>query len=173
MGRIAEIIGSVFKVRSKAPGKAIILKIVSAGGARRTAEMYHPPGISSRPTNGDRCIEIPVGRSGTRVIVASHNYRVEVEPQAGETIIYSTNTAGDAVQSKIKLDSNGNIELNGDSKRFVTYSELNSALQDLVTYINGHAHTGVTTGGGTSGTPATPTSLDISAAETETIKTGG
>ena len=168
MGRVAKVLSSVFKTRSTAPGKSIVVKTIGAGGAQRTAEMYHNPGISSAPTKSDRVIEIPIGNSGTRVIVASHNYRVEVEPAAGETIIYSTNTAGDTVQSTIKLDADGNIEINGDSKSFVTYAELNTALQSLVTAINTTFGTKLD-GGGTTGA----LSLDISAAETTTVKTGG
>lgn len=173
MGRLGRVIKSLFTTRSTAPGKAVVVTTASAGSVKRTAEMYHPPGVSSAPTAEDRVVEVPIGNSGSRVIVASHNYRVEVEPSSGETIIYSTNSAGDTVQAQLKLDNDGNILLNGDSKTFVTHAELDSALQGLITYLNGHAHSGVTTGGGTSGPPASPTSLDISAAETTTVKTGG
>jgi len=65
------------------------------------------------------------------------------------------------------------IELNGNSKTFVTYAELNTALQLFVTALNLHVHSGVTTGPGSSGPPAASMSIDISNAETTTVKTGG
>jgi hypothetical protein len=61
-----------------------------------------------------------------------------------------------------------NIELNGNTKRFVTYTELNTALQLMVTAINANFATKLNG----AGSPGTVT-LDISAAETQTIKTGG
>ena len=63
------------------------------------------------------------------------------------------------------------IDLNGNSKSFVTYGELNTALQLLITALNSHIH--IDPISGTTGTPVTPVSLDISASETSTIKTGG
>lgn len=91
-----------------------------------------------------------------------------------------------SVKATIEVDDSGNvsvdggdIKLNGESKRFVTYSELNTALQtfktDVLAAINSHVHSGVTTGPGTSGvaTPPKTLSIDISASETQTIKTGG
>lgn len=168
MGKLGRVIKSLFTTRSTAPGKAVVIQLVGAGGIERTAEMYHNPGISSMPTPEDRVIELPIGRSGTRVIIASHNYRAEVEPATGETVIYSTNAAGDTVQSKIHLKADGTIEINGDSKTLVTGAELQTALNTFAAAINTALGTKLD-GGGTAGT----TSVDISAAETTTVKTGG
>jgi hypothetical protein len=123
--------------------------------------MYHPPGISSAPTVGDRLIEVPAG-SG-RVIVAAHNYRIEVEPESGETIIYSTDSDGSAVEAKIHLKGDGTIELNGDSESLTMYGPLNTALGIAITAIDTQlkalGQAGVT--------------LDISAAEAATLRTDG
>lgn len=81
----------------------------------------------------------------------------------------------------IIIDASGkNIELNGNTKSFVTYAELNQALQSLWTSIQTHTHIVATTGtaAAQSGTasPSVELStavLNISAAETKTIKTGG
>jgi len=70
--------------------------------------------------------------------------------------------------STIEITDSGNIELNGNSKSFVTHAALNSALQTMLGLIN--TNFGAKLDGG--GTPGA-TSLDISAAETTTIKTGG
>ena len=160
-----------FDTKGSAPGKAVIIGTSAGADQQRTSEMYHPPGISSAPTEQDCIIETQIG-TGKRVSIASHNYRIEVEVNAGETIIYSTNTAGDTVQSQIKLDTDGNIELNGNDKKFVTYAELKTGLDNLITALNSHIHTSAAPGSPTT-SPVTPLMLDISAAETTTLKTGG
>lgn len=167
MGWLEKVTGIDFKKKGSAPGKAVIIQTIAAGNQERNEEMYHNPGISSAPTKNDRVITVPVG-TGTRVIVAAHNYRIEVEPDAGETIIYSTNSDGSIIKSQIKLDNDGNIDLNGDTKKFVTYTALNAALQLFITALN--VNIGTKLDGG--GTPGALT-LDISAAETTTIRTDG
>lgn len=78
----------------------------------------------------------------------------------------------------IVITKTGDIELNGNSKLFVTYDELNSSLQSLVSEINTHIHTTTATIGSsaTPGVISSPTvsmDLDISSSKTTTIKTGG
>lgn len=78
--------------------------------------------------------------------------------------------------AKVKIEAEGGklkttataIELNGNSKQFVTWAELNQALQTFMTTLNAHTHSGAG-----SGVPTTPMVLDISSAKTTTIKTGG
>lgn len=69
---------------------------------------------------------------------------------------------------KLRIINPDGIELNGNSKTFVTYAALNTALQGLVLAIN----TALGTKESGSSSPGT-LSLDISAAETTTVKTGG
>lgn len=69
---------------------------------------------------------------------------------------------------KLRVISPDGIELNGNSKTFVTYAALNTALQGLVLAIN----TALGTKESGASSPGT-LSLDISAAETTTVKTGG
>lgn len=79
---------------------------------------------------------------------------------------------------KIVCDTN-KIELNGNSKQFVTWSELNSALSSFVTNLSTAllAATYVNAAGTptvlawTGGTP--PTTIDISSAKTTSVVTGG
>lgn len=80
--------------------------------------------------------------------------------------------------AKIKIEcSDGNmkvtakkIELNGNDKQFVTWAELNSALQGFITDFNSHVHP---TPNGPSSAPTVPLTLDISSSKTSTIVTGG
>lgn len=91
---------------------------------------------------------------------------------------FTETIGGDLVEDvtgDVDVDADGNatidatnIELNGNTKKFVTYTELNIALQAMVAAANAlyltSADNGVAGGGLT---------LDISASETTTIKTGG
>jgi hypothetical protein len=74
-----------------------------------------------------------------------------------------------AGNAEIFIDSSGNINLNGNSKSFVTYTELNTALQNMLTLLNAD----IVKANGQGGTATGTTTLDISSAETITILTGG
>lgn len=61
------------------------------------------------------------------------------------------------------------IELNGNTKQFITWTEFNTAYQNMLTIVKAHVHPG-------SGTPSptlTAMTSDISAAKTTTVKTDG
>lgn len=83
-------------------------------------------------------------------------------------------------EGTLKVTTEKKIELNGNDKQFVTYQELDNALQQLWTKIKAHTHPVSTTGTAAAqkGTAAKSTdlatvTLDISAAKTTTIVTGG
>lgn len=83
--------------------------------------------------------------------------------------------AGDGKARLVNADDSiavgdGYVDINGDSKRFVTYAELDTALQGLVMALNTHTHPTAATG-----PPSPPTvalSLDISSAESQKARTG-
>jgi hypothetical protein len=158
---IAEIGKSEYAERAETPGKTISLEVRDALSTR-TIEMMHPPGVISGPTKGDVVVTVDAGPR-VRIAVASRNYKVNVEVGEGETLIYSTDRFGSTVKSTIKLDTSGNINLNGDGKKFVTHKELDTALQLFAvavdTQLKALGQPGVT--------------LDISAAATTTIRTDG
>ncbi len=167
---IAKITDLEYKAKGTNDGKSLVIKTSAAGGQERETELYHPPGIASGPTPEDISISVPSGTNG-RIAVATQNYRLEIEVEAGATTVYSTSADGSTLKSTIVLDVDGNISMNGDTKAFVTHTELDTALQTFITALNTHVH--ATAGTGTPSPPVTPLSLDISAAETTTIKTGG
>ena len=88
--------------------------------------------------------------------VFSDDAKVKVEIEAGT----------------MKVTTEKKIELNGNSKQFVTWAELNQALQNLVTALNSHTHSNGNQGSPTGG-PIVPMTLDISSSKTTTIVTGG
>lgn len=69
---------------------------------------------------------------------------------------------------KTRIINPDGIELNGNTKEFVTWTELNTALQALILAINS-TFASKSNGSGSAGT----LTLDISAAKTTTVKTGG
>lgn len=167
MAELVKVASSALKVLHGAPGRQVVSKASGLGGVSTEVEVYPSPGVFSRPPKGSRLVVIPLAGGKTRVAIGMANYGVTLDLTDGETTIYSTNAAGDTVKAKIYLDALGNIALNGDSKRLVTWDELNTALGTFITALNAHVH-------GSAGTPpVTPMTLNISAAKTTTIKTGG
>lgn len=77
-------------------------------------------------------------------------------------------------EGNLKVKTNGNIELNGKDKQFVTWQELDDALQDVWTAVQNHVHP-TTQAGSPTGPSTTLASkmLDISGAKTTTVVTGG
>lgn len=65
------------------------------------------------------------------------------------------------------------IHLNGDGKRLVTWDELNTALQSHTHGAGSLSAPPGTAGGSVTGVTGAPVALDLSAAKTTTIKTGG
>lgn len=78
-------------------------------------------------------------------------------------------------EGNIKIHSDNEIHLNGNNKSFVTYTELDLALQTFLTQLLTSLSTTPIAGNGTVQPSWTnfPTSIDISASETQTVKTGG
>lgn len=73
---------------------------------------------------------------------------------------------------KMKVTTEDKIELNGNSKQFVTWAELNQALAQFTTTLNTHTHICASPGSPTA-TPLPAMSIDISGAKTTTVVTGG
>lgn len=109
----------------------------------------------------------------------------DIEVSEGKLTL--TQTANDQQTCEITIDEAGKvkidakeIDLNGDSKKFVTYSELDNALQDLLSSLKSHTHPVSTEGTAAAQTGTAAASLDLSSvtldisdSATSTIKTGG
>lgn len=92
------------------------------------------------------------------------NAKVSVEIEDGSMTIKA--------KDKVKIDADQKIELNGNSKQFVTWIELNTHLQSLLTSLKGHTHAVSGAAAGPSADLATVV-LDLSDAKTTTVVTGG
>lgn len=108
---------------------------------------------------GDPLFSMIIDKDGKITITGAVTGNINI---TGDTVV---TVDGDA---KINAD---NIELNGNDKKLVTYAELKAAMDKLWT-----AMTTTPIAGNGSTQPAwtgLPTGIDISASETQTIKTGG
>lgn len=81
----------------------------------------------------------------------------------------------EAENGTLKVKSDKKIELNGNSKQFVTWAELNTALTQFITQLNLAMTTTPIIGNGSPQATwaGLPSSIDISAAKTTTVVTGG
>ncbi len=208
IGHMNEVTGAAIDTRGTATAPNVVVQITGADSQERTAELYAPPGIASSPTPGDSALSVPVGQGG-RIVIAVHNYKIEVPVEPGELVVYSTDEAGEAVKASARFGTDGSITVDADGgsgeitvsggnvtvnaetiklgsdgsgKPLVTYEELKNALDlfqrsvdaAIAGAITGHAHSGVTTGGGTSGFgagAAPATSIDISGSESSKVTT--
>lgn len=155
MGRIARWLSS--KIETYITGI-----IESRINERIQSLLYGPSGDDSPPLSDDRCLMIKIDGSGNYIISGVICKSQGADP--GERILYSRDSSGN-VQATIKLLGDGVIEINGNSDYAVSWTDLNSALQSLVTAINAAFATKLDAGG----SPGTLT-LDISSAKVEEVK---
>jgi len=141
----------------------VLLQVKIFNDDTRQVELIGQHGEDVNPANGCRVIIFDITDAYQAAIAITDDLEPEVE--AGEKEIYSTDSPATSKLARIKLDKNGNIINNQGSKSIVTFSDLDAALQQLVTDIN-TAFASKLDGGGSSGTLA----LDISGAESDTVK---
>lgn len=177
------------EIKSEDGINKIFLTCEAQVGNNIQALLYNPAGDYSIPLPDDFVSILKVPGSGNYIAIGNLNNIASIEK--GEKYLYSRNSSGTEKASifldkdgkitintddeidlngggTVKIDATTDIELNGNTKKFVTYTELNTALQAMVGVANGlfltAADNGVKSGGLT---------VDISASETTTIKTGG
>jgi len=155
MGKIARWLSS--KVETYITGI-----IESRINERIQSILYGPAGDDSPPLPDDRCLMIKIDGSGNHIISGVICKSQGADP--GEKILYSRDSNGN-VQATIKLLSDGTIEINGNADFAVSWTDLNAALQGLVTAINA-AFASKSNG---SGSPGTLT-LDLSSAKSTEVK---
>jgi hypothetical protein len=116
-------------------------------------------GDDSPPQNGDTVFVLSIGQSFKVAIGVQDS--VIPSMLAGEKKSYSRDSAGD-IAAFINYLGGGNLELNGNAFTAVRFAALETAFNQFKSDYNAHNHGG-------SGTN-TPTSADISPAESETVK---
>jgi hypothetical protein len=175
MTGIGVISGDPFVKRAaNGEGNMLVCPVKTVSGTV-TAVYYPGPGEDCWPCKNDVVTLIRVGGFWA---IAGVKPPGDPGLSPGERKISGRDAAGNT-KAVVLLDKDGNISLNGDGKRLVTYAELNQALQQLWSAIKGHTHAVAGVSSGTSAAVAAPSSalapvtLDISAAKTQTLRTGG
>lgn len=170
IAELVKVIKSKLHTKTNFPGDSIMC---NAQGFFRNvidSELYALPGVLVVPPENANLIFIPVGgnrKSG--VFIAGHNYQITIQAGQGETVIYSTTPDGKTVKAQIYLDGDGNINLNGNSKRLVTYDELQAALDTAASTLAGHSHPS----DGATSPQLAGFDIDAASAKTNTVRTGG
>ena len=141
----------------------VILQVEISTDDVQTVELFTQAGEDTNPANGCRVNIIPVSNSYKIGVGVSDGLTPECDP--GEKEFYSTDNPVTAKQARLKLNSAGEIVLNQGTDSAVKFSDLDTALQLLVTAINGALATKLD-GGGSAGA----LTLDISAAEVPGVK---
>lgn len=145
----------------------LLLQIKFSENDTQQVELITEAGLDVNPANGCRVIVIDITDAYQAAIAISDDLEPEVE--VGEKEIYSTDNPVISKQARTKWDKNGNIVHNQGTKSAVTHAELNTALQNLITLLMTHVHTSAAPGNPTS-IPTAPITVDISAAESPTVK---
>lgn len=127
-----------------------------------SARLYGPAGDDSPPLDDDRIALMKIDGSGKWVAVGVLVKSDNAEP--GEKKLYSRDANGN-VKAEIYLKKDGVMELNGNADFAVSHTDLNTALQVLVTAINANFATKLD-GGGATGI----LTLDISGAKVAGVK---
>jgi hypothetical protein len=172
--RTVEILSGAGEDSSPMAGDVVVVEtiggiLVAAAGqdsqipALKTGERE----FYSRDADGNKIARVTLLNTG----------EIDIESIKGEAKITLDKDGNIAVKGKSITEDGDSIKLNGDSKSFVTYAELNQALQQLWTAVQTHGHMyapgpspPVTTG---PSLDLASVMLDISASETKTVKTGG
>lgn len=158
---------AVLKTPDEAQGTAVVVTADSDESVY-TPTVYGPHGLYSMPPDDSIGIRVPVGgdeRFG--VILGMYKYGVPRPTLAkGEVALQATNAAGTVAGGKVIARSDGTLEFNGTGKFLVTYDQLNTALQAMVTAINS-ALAAKLDGGGTPGA----VTLNITTAKAASLKT--
>jgi hypothetical protein len=168
MASLVKLFGAGRAVKGNAPGESVVADGQGFAGQTIKPEVYQAPGVFAVPGDGTTGIYLPVGSSRYGVVIAVNNYKITFDLAKGEAAIFSTDAGGSAVAASVILRADGTIEIGGAARNFVTWKELDTALQ-------AHVHgpgTFSNTGGPVVGTSGSPIGLDISAAMTENVKTG-
>jgi hypothetical protein len=137
-------------------------------GNTLNSEVWSSSGVVGMPPDESVGIRVPIEGGSSDVVIA---IKTKITPQdlsKGEAIFFSTDSAGETIKANIKVLGDGTIEFNGAEKRLVTWDELNTALQSMMSLINANFATKLDGGG----SPGTAT-VNITTAKTTTLKTGG
>lgn len=134
MDVLVKIASSNIARKGNAPGDAVIVQAEATKGDVLTAELYQQPGLYSAPPKDARGVFVPLGGSRRYgVIIATHNYELNIQVNEGETTIYSTTPDGKTIKARIDLKSSGAINITPAAGQNVTLANGTQICNNLPT----------------------------------------
>ena len=167
---MGKLLANLFKITSTKiglypgdnAGDSIIATGEGSASKGETAQVYGQAGFISRPAPSVDGIRLRIG--SLDIIIGALNYKVPLPDNPGDSKFYSTDSDGNEAAT-IKALDDGTIEINGNADNAVSYTDLDTALQGLVTAINANFATKLD-GGGTPGT----LTLSLTSARVDEVK---
>ena len=127
------------------------------------AELYQSSGFHGKPQDGIECVVIDC--NGNNIVIATNDYRFNIEIQKGETLVYSYDSSG-ILKAKLLFNASGELVLNDGTDYAIKYNELKTAFDqlksdfnNLITAYNAHIHP---VPGVLAGTVTVPSSVTVS-----------
>lgn len=161
MTQIGTITGQETKKNRDGSIAARLLQVqISNESDVQTVQYMNQAGEDSAPINGDLVQIFSIGPA-FKFAVAVEDQNNAASVNAGGKRLFSRDPDTGAVKAFIDFLTGGDLQLNGSSDTAVRFAALNTALQTMLTALNADI---VAAGG------AGSTTLDISAAESATVK---
>lgn len=162
---IGIITGREIKKNRDGTNDRIILQVELEADDVKSVELMSESGDDNNPATGCRVYITDADTDGSYKIATAVTDDLAPEVDPGEREIYSTDNPVTSKLARIKLDKTGNIILNNDTDFAVSWTDLNTALQLLVTAINATFATKADAAGA-----AGALTLDLSLAKVLTVK---
>lgn len=131
-----------------------IVKVAFGGSNVQEVHEVAPHGIDSCPPKNRIAAHSTTTVKGINIVYGYYNTKQVAD--AGETRIYSTNTAGDSISVYIHLKNNNTAEFNGSADNLMRYAAFNTVMQNYLTLLNAAITAGVASGGGSYSAPTAP-----------------
>lgn len=137
MAKIAILSGSKFGQIKGTPGNS--LQNTTETHGVDNSEFYQLPGFYSKPVDGVRGVVVEC--AGFDVIIASNDYRMTQDIEAGETLIYSVDSSG-LIKGKMLIDKDGLFSVANETQNLKTiFDAFVDAVKGIVTTGSPTTHT--------------------------------
>lgn len=134
----------------------------------QTVELITESGTDFNPEDDDVVLVISLGDAFKMGLIVDDQIEPDGSIEKGEKEIFSK--ADGQKLAKLKLDKDGQVILNDGADFAVKFNELKAQVDQLKIELDSHIHTGVTSGGSTSGTPATPFTINVDNTKAEKVR---
>lgn len=133
MPKLATLKNAVYRLFQGQPGKSLNVDLQTEGNSADDGEHYHLPGFFSRPQDGLTGVVIDV--KGLNIIIATHDYKLDISIDKGEAFIFSYDADGN-ILSSVKCDKNGKVVVKNNTEN------LKTLINDLITEVKAIITTG-------------------------------